>query len=388
MTWRRACATYGAAHVGKSLLWSGSDLLTLYLLVMVYRLDPITAGLLFLTGLSVNAVADFAMGTHLARHPRNAAPLAAVSLVLAAISFPATVLLAPYGQWALLAATLLFRVAYAGADVPHNALLTRLGDTPVRAVALSRIRTVGTALASLLAAVVTIGDGRGATLLLWAIAAGGALIGAAMVPLLTAFPQFSAIGTVERPAARSLPLPFLAANVIGIVALGVLAKATLHLPVHWHRGDDGASILILLILGRTASALLPLRLRDASHGLMLLAVSYAGAAFVAIGFAWSAGAVMLVLLGLALGVTNLIGWAILPVLGVGPRGYGLYTMASKLALGAAGLALAGGLGRVPSFTDGSYRTFVVMVGAACIVTAFILLLTGLTRRPPRGLPDA
>jgi hypothetical protein len=389
VTWRRAWATYVTAHVGKSLLWSGSDLLTLYLLVSVYGLAPMTAGMLFLIGLAANALADFAVGNHLARRPRHAGPIAAAALVLSGISFPATVLLAPYGAPALLAATLLFRIAYSGVDVPHNALLTRLGDTPARAVSLSRGRTVGTALASLVVAgVASGGKGIGTAALLWAIASGGVIIGATMVPLLIAVPPRSSTIEAERSVPRALPLPFVVASVIGIVALGALAKAVLHLLDAWHRGGDGRSILTLLILGRTASALLPIRLANARHGLRLLAVSYVAAAFVAIGFAWNAGSALLALLGLALGTTNLIGWAILPVLRAGPRGYGLYTMASKLALGTAGLALAGGLGRVPTFTAGSYVAFVLMVAAGCIVTALLLLLPGLTRSPARGLPAA
>ncbi len=140
-----------------------------------------------------------------------------VALVLAGVSFPATVLLAPCGVAALLAATLVFRIAYSGTDVPHDALLTRLGDTPARAVGLARARAVGTALASLLAAgVASGGGGLGTAPLLWAIAAGGALIGATMVPL-----------------------PFLAADVIGIVALGALAKAVLRLPGLTHARARG-----------------------------------------------------------------------------------------------------------------------------------------------------
>jgi len=358
VTWRRAWATYVTAHVGKSLLWSGSDLLTLYLLVSVY-------------GLAANAQADFPVGNHLARRPGHAGPIAAAALVLSGISFPTTVLLAPYGAPALLSATLLFRIAYSGGDVPHNTLLTRLGDTPARAVSLSRGRTVGTALASLMVA--------------------GVASGATMVPLRIAVPPRSSTVGPERPVPRALPLPFVVASVIGIVALGALAKAVLHLPQAWHRGDDGRSVLTLLIFGRTASALLPIRLADARHGLRLLAMSYASAASAAsaaIGFAWSAGSTLLALFGLALGTTNLIGWAIVPVLRAGPRGCGLYTMASKLVLGTAELALAGGLGRVPTFTAGSYVAFVLMVAAGCIVTALLLLLPGLTRSPARGLPAA
>lgn len=236
---------------------------------------------------------------------------------------------------------------------------------------------MGTALASLMVAGVASGaKGIGTAALLWAVAAAGVMIGATMVPLLIAVPPRSSTVGPERPVPRALPLPFVVASVIGIVALGALAKAVLHLPQAWHRGDDGRSILTLL----------PIRLADARHGLRLLAMSYASAAFVAIGFAWSAGSALLALLGLALGTTNLIGWAIPSVLRAGPRGYGLYTMASKLALGIAGFALAGGLGRVPTFTAGSYVAFVLKVAAGCIVTAPLLLLRGLTRSPARGLP--
>ncbi|MCU6455555.1 hypothetical protein LPN01_15860, partial [Sphingomonas sp. A2-49] len=62
MIWRRASATYAAAHFGKSLLWTGSDLLPLYLLVSVFGVDPMTAGMIFLIGLAANALTDFGVG--------------------------------------------------------------------------------------------------------------------------------------------------------------------------------------------------------------------------------------------------------------------------------------------------------------------------------------
>lgn len=387
MTWRRVWAAYIAAHVGKSLLWTGSDLLTLYLLVSVYRQDPMTAGGLFLIGLTANALADMAFGIRLANRPDRAAAMAAVALGVAGVSFPATILFAPYGRWPLLAATLVFRIAYSAVDVPHNALLTRLGDTPARAIGLARGRTAGTALASLLAASVAGGGILPTAPLLWIIAAAGVVVGAGMVPLLIAFPPSSPMHEGDRALTQALPWRFLAASVIGIVALGALAKAVLHLPPGWQGGHDGTEVLILLILGRTASALLPVRLHDRRQGMMALAATYVVAAIVAVGFVWSAAAPALILLGLALGATNLIGWAILPVMGIGPRGYGVYTMASKLALGGAGLALAGGLGQVPTFTPGGYVAFVLAVGTGCCIAA-LLLVAGLTRSPRQGLQHA
>lgn len=298
MTWRRACATYGAAHFGKSLLWTGSDLLPLYLLVTVYRVDPMTAGLVFLIGLAVNALADFGIDSWLARHSRHAATLAGGSLVVSGASFPATVLLAPYGPWPLLAATLTFRMAYAGCDVPHNALLSQLGDTTARATSLARCRTVGTALASLLAAgAIAMGSNAAYTPFLLGIAAGGILIGSAKIPLLQSY-KVTRTGGSAASRAHGLPMPFLIASVVGIVALGALSKA------------------------------------------------------------------------------------MRPLLTVGPRGYGLYTMASKLALGAIGLALAGGLGRNPTFTPLGYVLFVLATAFACAVTA----LTLVPRLTPGSMP--
>jgi MFS family permease len=385
VNWRRACATYGAAHFGKSLLWTGSDLLPLYLLVSVHHVDPMTAGLVFLTGLAVNALADFGVGNWLARHPRHAAALAGGALLVAGASFPATMLLAPYGPWALLAATLTFRIAYAGCDVPHNALLSRLGDTPARAVGLARCRTMGTALASLLAAGATGMGGKAADApFLMGIAAGGILMGSAMIPLLISLPPTSRTARSTPSQAHDLPMPFLLASVIGIVALGALSKAVLHLPSGWNTGYDGTSVLTFLILGRTASALLPIRLRTVRHGFRLLGATYAATVIIVVAFVWSAGAGVLAMLGLALGASNLIGWAMLPVLNVGPRGYGLYTMASKLALGVAGLALAGGLGRDPTFTPAGYVLSVLATALACAVTA-LMLVPRLTPMPVPGL---
>ena len=348
----------------------------------VYGLSPMTAGLVFLIGLAANALADFGVGLWVARRPRDVAVLAGGGLVAASLAFPPSVLLAPAGAWAVMTATLVFRIAYAGCDVPHNAVLTRLGNTPHRALALSRGRTIGTALASVIATATLAGD-AGAVPLLWGLAGGSLLFGSTMVPLLIAFPLSAA-----RPGRRGggrLPRRFLAASVIGIIALAGLAKAILHLPADRLGVEDGRAVLIGLILGRTLSALLPMRLATADRGLMMLAIAFVMGSGASIGSIWSTGPVMLVLLGLVMGVTNLIGWAMLPLLSVGPRGYGVYAMASKLALGASGLALAGGLGGVPTFMAHEDVLFSFAIAMACLLTA-ALFLPWLTVRQGQALP--
>ncbi|VXC90449.1 hypothetical protein [Sphingomonas sp. 8AM] len=388
MTWRRARIAYCIAHGGKSLLWTASDLLTLYLLVTVYRVDPIVAGALFLAGLAANALADLAVGLWLGRHPSHAARVAGVGLALAALAFPATVLAAAYGPWALLAATLVFRIAYARCGVPHNALMTQLGDLPHRATWLARGRTIGTALASLLAALGASGSDRFATApLLWAIAGAALLIGSAMMPLIAAYPpaQDGRGSTAGRGALHWLLWRFLLANVVGAVATGALAKAVLHLPMGIMAPANGTTILTLLILGRSASAFVPLCLSDSQRGFAILAAVYACSACIAALFLLQAGPAMLLLLGMVMGLGNLVGWALLPALADGPRGYGLYTMASKLALGAAGLALAGGLGRVPVFAPGAFPFFAAAVAIACLLAA-LLALPRLTAVRARAFP--
>ncbi len=374
---------YCVAHTGKSLLWATSDLLTLYILVSRYGMAPAMAGALFLAGLAASALADLAIGAWLARRPDDAARMAAVALCVAGLAFPLTIVSAPWGPGAVLAAALLFRIAYAGCDVPHNALMSRLAGDPARATALSRGRTIGTGIASLAAAACLGGiGGIGITPLLWGIGAAATLLGVVMVPLLTAFPLAAPGMRVRGSPVGALPWAFLFASVIGIVALGALAKAMLHLSGGGTTPDAGASMLTMLIVGRTASAFVPLRITATGRGLVLLALTYAvSAATPLLFFGDGMRPVAPLLLGLAMGLSNLIGWALLSLLARDARDYGLYTMASKLALGAAGLALAGGLGRGAVFTPAGFPVFAAGIAAACMVAALLCL----TCRPARDL---
>ena len=371
MTWRRTWAAYCVAHTGKSLLWAASDLLTLYILVNRYSVTPVTAGALFLAGLAVSAVADLGVGAWLERRPDHAVPMAAGALCVAGAAFPLTMLSAPLGPGAVLAATLLFRVAYAGCDVPHNALMGRLAGDPVRATSLSRGRTLGTGIASVVAAGCT--GGIGVVPLLWGIAMAATLLGLAMVPLLSHFPLPCGERRMRGARAAGLPWTFLFASVIGIVALGALGKAMLHLsgiptPV------EGMSMLVILIIGRTISACIPFPIASARQGLTVFAATYAISAVAPLLFIVpSFRAIAPLLLGLAMGLSNLIGWALLALLARDARDYGLYTMASKLALGAAGLALAGGLGRSPVFTVSGFVPFTIGIASACSVAALLCL---------------
>lgn len=373
MTWRQVWVAYCVAHTGKSLLWAASDLLTLYVLVNRYGVTPAIAGALFLAGLAVSAVADLGVGAWLGHRPGDATRMAVAGLGVAGFTFPLTMLSAPLGCGAVLAATLLFRVAYAGCDVPHNALMGRLADDPARATSLSRGRTLGTGIASIAAASSLSGSGGiGIVPMLWGIGAGATVLGLAMVPLLMMCP-IAGRGSQSEVVTYRLPLTFLFASVTGIVALGALGKAMLHLS-DMPAPTQGVSMLMMLIVGRTASACVPLPITSARQGLTLLAVVYAVSAVAPLLFIGTDfRSVVPFLLGLAMGLSNLIGWALLAMLTHDTRDYGLYTMTSKLALGAAGLALAGGLGRSPVFTATGFAFFAIAIAAACAAAALLCL---------------
>lgn len=76
------------------------------MLVILYGMTPVVAGAIFLAALIANAFADLGVGIWLDRCPHHGPALAASSLLASAASFPATMLVAPYGAGAVLAAML------------------------------------------------------------------------------------------------------------------------------------------------------------------------------------------------------------------------------------------------------------------------------------------
>ncbi|WP_197418606.1 hypothetical protein, partial [Sphingomonas sp. CCH9-F2] len=90
------------------------------------------------------------------------------------------------------------------------------------------------------------------------------------------------------------------------------------------------------------------------------------------------------LLGTMLGVTNLVGWALLPRLARGAGGYARYTMVSKLALGLAGLAMTAALAGQSSFTVTGLMILAGGTAAGCLSAALLLLPAALTSRLAHG----
>ena len=379
----RAHGAYYAAHVAKSLLWTASDLVTIYALVSLYGVDPALAGWLFLIGLAANAGADLAVGAWLDRRPGGTPRLAAGGMLVAALAFPLTVLAAPFGWSALLTATLAFRLGYAAYDVPHNALLSRLAADLPAATRLSRGRTLGSGAAAALVGtgLHLLGDRASIPWLLGGLAVAALIGGAAVLPLLIRMPAPPERG--DAGDAPGLPWRFLAGSVAGIVALAALGKGVMHLPPTTVSPDAG-TMLVLLTAGRTVTALVPLAMPDPRQGLRLLAGLYAGAALAGPALLAVGGMALPFLLGTMLGVTNLVGWALLPRLTRGAGGYARYTMVSKLALGAAGLAMTAALAGQSSFTVTGLMILAGGTAAGCLSAALLLLVAALTSRLTHG----
>lgn len=362
---------YYVAHTGKSLLWTAADMLPLYVLITVYHMDPATAGAAFLIGLAANALADLGAGFWLDRARSGVAAVAIVALGVSTIAFSLTIAVGAYGFVPVLSAMLLFRIAYSFYDVPHNALLSQLSDSRSGAIALSRGRTIGTGVAGIaVCLLLRTGpvDARAVTISVFVIALTGLILGLAVIPLLRTSPdRVDAPHDGSRP---SVPLDFLAGSIVGIVALGGLGKALLHLPVTRSHPAPG-DLLLLLVVGRTAASLVPLDRASRwveRHG---LPVAYLGSAGIALAIGRDAQPSAVLLLGFALGLTNLLGWARLPALVRSAGGYGLYTMASKLALGAAGMTMAALLGIDPLYSLSGFRAVSDAAAIACIGAAVL-----------------
>lgn len=140
---------------------------------------------------------------------------------------------------------------------------------------------------------------------------------------------------------------------MSIVAPGALGKAMLHL--HGGAAPDMRSPMVLaLIVRRTASAFVPLRVAAPPTELYPL------------------GRHLCRVAPPVLGLANLIGWASLSSLACVAWDDDFYTMSSKPALGAAGLALV----RASVFAPGGFPVFAAGIAAGCMVAALI----GLTCR--------
>jgi len=147
---------YGLAHFGKSLFWQASEILFIFYLTEVCAIPARPAGLVLGSALLFSAVADLVVARGLGRSMASASAAAVWQLrgvglsAVALLLFALTAAAPPAHRLILaLAASLLFRAAYAVTDVPQNAMLGLLArDEPDR-TRLSAVRFVAGGLAAL-----------------------------------------------------------------------------------------------------------------------------------------------------------------------------------------------------------------------------------------------
>ncbi|MGH6781137.1 MAG: hypothetical protein ACREB5_03395 [Sphingomonadaceae bacterium] len=141
---------YICVHFGKTLLCRGASFLSLFVMIRYLDLPASLAGVIFLLGALANALADTAVGYVRSRIAATQPTIDHGLLALVAIAFGALPLIAPGMPGLVLAAIILFRIAFAWADVSHNALTSRIAPTPEDALPLSRARTLWSSVATLL----------------------------------------------------------------------------------------------------------------------------------------------------------------------------------------------------------------------------------------------
>ncbi len=127
-------APYAAAHAGKTLFWTASDINFGFYLTEVCGFSASVMGLLLAGSYVVNAASDWILGRRLARSVRTArgagllqfwgAALCSATLVL----FGCIALVAPDARiFTSILALLTFRIAYSLYDIPQNSLLALAG---------------------------------------------------------------------------------------------------------------------------------------------------------------------------------------------------------------------------------------------------------------------
>lgn len=395
---------YALAHLGKSLLWTLADVLTILVLIRHAGMGPVTAGAVFLAGLVWNALADPLVGGWMDRHLRRGGslvPAMAVAAPGACLFFLAGLLVPPGTSWPLVvAAGVLFRSCFSLYDVPHNAMMTRLAETPQAQAKLAGLRTIAHGLASMAAglAAAPIADAaipRPHTQLVLILTASVALV--CMVPCLRLVRVVEKVSTSPAPvgAGDAMPAaPGLASlclvTIIGGLGLGLVGKAVPHL--QWSGTGMAMLAMPLLMAGRFAAAWCARPLIDRLGTTRALAISYLLAAPACLGLpvlaggggAWPLG---LILLGVCLTVPTILSWVELAqVIRSVREGWwrshamvGLFTMVSKLAAGAGGLLLGlsldvqvPGAGLQGTMTPGQLILICLLVAVGALVAAGML----------------
>jgi GPH family glycoside/pentoside/hexuronide:cation symporter len=384
---------FAATHIGKCILWGAEDLLSLYVMIVLLRIAPTTAGQLFLAFSLVNAAMDLWWGTTLTRRSIKPAMPVAIGIVLACGGLGGLAFV-PVGSIATTAAALAaFRIGFSLLDVPHNALAAPLAASHGHLV-VARWRTIGTAATALtlgLAAMPLLARGAAGGDVLRIVLPGLALVSFA---LLLPLPRLVDRMLDDPAPARSAPpaaLPTLAARtpvfcliqMTGFAAIAVTGRIVLHL----HADIRAVATIAPLLMGGARLAAIwlwsPVAVRVRTTDALLLAYLACAGTIALLPLALAAGTTAslgaLALFGLAFGGVLLFAWARLSELACAgdargaARDYGLYTALSKVGTGISGFVagdwLAGMPGAIVAVDD--LWPLIALLAAVCAVIGLL-----------------
>ena len=284
--WR--VGAYASGNFGKNLLWGSAEVTLLFMLTDMLGLSSGVAGAILLGAVLVEAALTPAIGLVTDRRPtrlgRYGLPIL-VGAPVCAVLFVALYALPVAGTANVALVALLvvgFRLTYAVFDIPHNALLARVGaDSPARA-RISLYRFFFSSLAALtlsLALAPLVRGGEGPPL-----SPGGLLIYAALVAVVASLAVIGAWSAVRHvapgtaaPAASTPPgrrtweavwrtpslLAILAAGTVASLCLPLFNKSVLYLAnTVLARPEMASPILTAMVVGQFLGLGLWLRLAD------------------------------------------------------------------------------------------------------------------------------
>ncbi|HEX7853694.1 MAG TPA: MFS transporter [Sphingobium sp.] len=393
-----------AAHCGKSLLWTATDALCLYILIRIVHIAPLMAGTLFVLSSFWNALIDGLWGYWLDRLPaiRGRLPvLCGVASLVAGASFAVLPFLPERSTVMAAFFLILFRTAFSVLDVPHNATAATLASTHGH-LGIARWRSaLGAAMTILIAVaalpLIAMGEGLGGEGM--GTGARAIFCGLALLAVLLLAPLPWLVRTVSpddgmvvprsstpRPPAPAregrLPVGLIAfclVQMLGFAALASIGKAVLHadsmpLPVLQYA-------LLLLSTVRLAAIWLwaPVAGWIGSSFALAMAYMVSACAIVALPLAITLGTAssifVLCLLGAATGGVGLLVWSNLSELLIGRQaasGYGLFTATSKIGLGLSGLMTGAWISQLgKGVTGGSLWPLAACAAAICLSSALL-----------------
>ena len=398
---------FGGSHFGRTLVWVAADVYAFYALTVVAALSAEEAGAVFLATMLFSAVCDLTVGWILDRGHLPSAGLLAVAALVAAIAFAVSLTATSSGL--AVASALLFRLAYAVYDVPHNALLKRLSVSGPSVVTVSAVRFLTGAAASFALAGLAAGLVRersaGLEVLALVVSATAGLTMVFYAPVVAGKAD-AALAPIpaQHPSGGTLARSFVPLAAVALLAavLGGLVTKALAFTAEWGVGEIAwtGRALAILTLGRVAAAPFWALAARGRPVLPLIAVAFGvvviGGGLIAADVpTQSVLEVGIGLVGAGFAGVAVYSWALLPDLSsaISPSSgrdsihsaVAIYTALNKVALGLSGAALAGLLAWSSAAGQGaplarSVGWVLVAGGLACAAVVSACLLA-MARRP-------